>query len=304
MIQIVVFSYNRVLQLNTLLSSLFSRWKSPKFMVDVLYNYSGKEFAKAYELIKEEFKDKPVNFIQEVNCSGQIQFKDFFVLENIVRMKRNKRLRSPRTNFRLLLINLLEKSSCDNIMFLTDDSMFINDVRISEVDLDWLNSEPKNRQISLRLGNDAISKPVNIFADNEYCEWNMYEYTGDWGYPFSVDAHLYNKSVVLDFFRKFLFMNPNSLESYINASVKRSSFFATARCYTETKLQTFPINIVQDEIENGHQNVSVNELNQYYLEGYHMEYVFDSQIIGPKQTIKRLKLISKGGAASYVEING
>ncbi len=303
MLQIIIFSYNRALQLDTLLNSLFSKWKSPSIAVNVLYNYSGKEFGNAYGILHEKFKNNHVRLILEEKISDHVKLQNLLVLENIVRLKRNKRLRQPQTNFRSLLIRLLEESSCQDVMFITDDSMFINDVSVSEEDLTWINSDPQNRQISLRLGNDIKLKPKNIVVENGGGIWNMYDNENDWGYLFSVDAHIYNKNFILSLFKKYLFINPNSLEAYINASVIRSKFLGNARCYKKTTLQTFPINIVQDEIKNGHQNVSVSELNDFYLKGYQMEYVYDSDIIGPKQTVRKLKFVDKEGNLFYKDIN-
>ena len=47
MLQIIIFSFNRALQLDTLLTSLVEHWKSPDYCVDVLYNTTDEEFEKA-----------------------------------------------------------------------------------------------------------------------------------------------------------------------------------------------------------------------------------------------------------------
>ena len=58
MIQIIVFSYNRAMQLDTLLYSLYEHWKYPRIVVDVVYNFSNEEFDTAYDLLKKKYSDK------------------------------------------------------------------------------------------------------------------------------------------------------------------------------------------------------------------------------------------------------
>jgi hypothetical protein len=49
MIQIIIFSFNRALQLDTLIASIAEKWQAPKYKIDVIYNTSDKDFQKGYD---------------------------------------------------------------------------------------------------------------------------------------------------------------------------------------------------------------------------------------------------------------
>lgn len=57
--QIIAFSFNRSLQLDTLLSSVLNHWKSPAFTLDVVYNTSSNEHQKGYDKLIEKMKMQP-----------------------------------------------------------------------------------------------------------------------------------------------------------------------------------------------------------------------------------------------------
>lgn len=57
--QIITFSFNRSLQLDTLLYSVLSHWKSPAFTLDVVYNTSSKEHQKGYDKLIEKMETQP-----------------------------------------------------------------------------------------------------------------------------------------------------------------------------------------------------------------------------------------------------
>ena len=169
--------------------------------------------------------------------------------------------------------------------------------------LDWINEKPKNRQVSLRLGHFVKDMPDTVSIEEKFCSWCLYQHKGDWGYPFSVDGHIYNKKIVIELLKKYIFTNPNTLEAYIVGSVQRSRYFEEGRCFLEPKMQTFPINIVQSVVNNVSQNVSVESLNQRYLSGDTMIYVYDRQFCGTKQYVSSLKLVDKDGKESILEVS-
>lgn len=304
MIQIITFSFNRAMQLDTLLSSLVSHWKAPEYRIDVVYNYSTEDFGRAYEKLVRDYNGKPVKLHRESKKrADSYTFVDYLCLDNIMRLIRSPKLRHPRTDFRSIVIELLETTDADNVMFLTDDSMFISDIDIDSNVLNWINEKPTERQFSLRLGKGVSELPNTIKYNGDYCVWNMYENNGNWGYPFSVDAHIYNKSIILKLFKKYIFTNPNSLEANICSSIKKKNWFGESRCFTDIKMLTFPINIVQDVVDNVSQNVSVELLNKRYLNGEHMKYVMADKYNAEKQYVRQLEFISSDGTSSYAIIN-
>lgn len=304
MIQIIVFSFNRALQLDTLLSSLLKRCKSPECQIDVVYNYSTKEFEDGYKLLKEKFSDKGICLYKESTLhKDKVHITELLNIENLVRFYRNTSLRHPKSNFRSLVIKLLEESNTENIMFLTDDSMFVSDFTIPDRDLRWINEAPMHRQFSLRLGKGVSPLPEKVRLIGDYCEWNMYENINSWGYPFSVDAHIYNRLFILSLLKKYIFCNPSTLESDIVSSVRRAGFLETGRCFSDIKMRTFPINIVQTSVNNLCQDVSVEMLNERYLNGDVMDYCIEDNYDPTKQYVKTIKFTNKDGHVQLFSIN-
>lgn len=67
------------------------------------------------------------------------------------------------------------------------------------------------------------NKTVKQINNNIY--WDFYENEGNsnWGYPFSVDAHIYSKAPIAELFARYIYCNPNTLEGiYVPWSVARS----------------------------------------------------------------------------------
>lgn len=304
MIQIIAFSFNRAMQLDTLLSSLISHWETPDYQIDVIYNFSTDKFGEGYDKLKKDFEGKNVTLHREsVASKDKIRARDLCCLDNIVRLWRQPKLRNPKTDFRSLIIKILEETKAENVMFLTDDSMFVSDVVIPQTELDWVNKDPKNRQFSLRLGQGMSSLPSTVSRDGDYCAWDMYQNRGSWGYPFSVDAHIYNKKFALYLVKRYLFVNPNTFEMNVVGSVIRSRLLAKGRCFTDIKMLTFPINIVQTSVDNLSQNVSVEMLNDRYLNGEHLKYILDDEYNATKQYVSQIEFTDNNGQTTIIQIS-
>lgn len=304
MIQIIAFSFNRAMQLDTLLSTLIENWESPEYKIDVIYNYSTDDFGKGYEVLSQKFQEKNVTLHKESTTKpDKVTLCEALVPDNAVRLYRNPKLRHPKSDFRTILLNVIEKTTAENIMFLTDDSMFISKINIPMSDLEWINESPEHRQFSLRLGQGVSSLPLTIERDGVYCNWNMYKNKGNWGYPFSVDAHIYNKDIVLKLFKRYIFSNPNTLESNVVSSVRRAKTLEQGRCFADIKMLTFPINIVQNAVDNLSQNVSVEMLNQRYLQGETLRYGVDVEYNATKQYVTQIHFTDMEGNISTINIS-
>jgi len=58
---VVIFSYNRALQLDYTLKCLFARLKTPRLEVAVIY-HTYREHVRAYEILREEHEQNGVKF--------------------------------------------------------------------------------------------------------------------------------------------------------------------------------------------------------------------------------------------------
>lgn len=275
MIQVIVFSFNRALQLDTLLCTMLEHWKQPSFELDVVYNTSSLDFQNGYDMLIEKMSNNPfIHFHKEEQPADKVGIRDILNIHNIKRFYERKCLRHPRTNFRSLTINLMEQSSAKHIMFMTDDAMFIDDVNLNEDILTWILSEPEQNQYALRVGFGMDDKNAHYNECADYLAWEFdkQDSSTNWGYCFSVDAHIYAKSTILELFKRNLFVNPNTLEGPIYGDAFRHGLLNQGRGPKYTKILSFPINMVQTVDKNETLGVSTEKMNQYYLDGYTMRY--------------------------------
>lgn len=289
--QIVIFSFNRAIQLDALLQSVNSRWKKPSVQIYVLYNASSEVYQSGYDMLIEKYKNYDMVFCkEEASSEPGYNWKLYFDLVNLKALRRLKYIRHPKTNFRSLLLKLLQKDSSNEVMFLTDDSLFIRDVEVPQETFEWLHEAPEERQISLRLGRGINGESKYKIQDNNgTLIWNMRNIPGknNWSYSFSVDAHIYDKATLLKLLEKTMFSNPNSLENDMWQRTVYGRYFYECMAPIKSVILSFPLNMVQTVEDNESLGISVGLLNDYYLQGYRLEYpipeVYKTFQIYPKQ---------------------
>ena len=295
-IQIIIFSYNRAIQLDRLLLSLYDNWKYPDYQIDVVYNSSSESFEKGYDILKQKYLHKNIVFHKEKDNHSGPKLSEICNFYNFKRLLKYKYLWQPKTDFRDILLNLLQTSSCNYIMFLTDDSQFIRNVNISEDTFIWLNQETNNRQYSLRIGKNMDDFPKELVKENRNSLfWNFYDcsHHTNWGFTFSVDAHIYSKDVIYYLFKKLLFCNPNTLEGFVQNYVYKSRLLGQGKSDIKPAILSFPINMVQDFNVNESLSVSSQMLNEYYLQGYTLDYPYPNNPIRFQQYPSELFLKRK-----------
>lgn len=306
MLQIIIFSFNRAIQLDTLLSSFVEYWKNPSYQVDIIYNTSDDFFQRGYELLMSKFESNNcIHFHKESKGCRSYTAKEILgSAGNLKHYFKYPAIKHPRSNFRPLMIKLMEESEAREIMFMTDDAMYIRPVDIPTEVFDWINEDPKHRQFSLRLGVGMNAQPAAIKELDKYLEWKLKDvpHMNNWGYYFSVDAHIYNKALILDFYKRFIFVNPNTLEGYIEAKLKRRGYVNEERSFKDAKLLSFPINMVQTFSDNESLGVSTEKLNQCYLDGYTLKYPIPEEI-DIFQVYPDHLIIEKDGRKEILQIN-
>ncbi len=281
MLQVIVFSFNRALQLDTLLHTMLEHWKSPDYQLDVVYNSSSNDFQKGYDrLIRKLSRYSFIHFHKEQETTHRVSLLELLYPHNLKRWMQYSYLRYPRSNFRSLVIDLMEKSDASHIMFMTDDAMYVDDVNLNQKVFDWILSNPLQNQYSLRVGIGMNDEEAHYSDNGEYLEWNFSKekVSTNWGYRFSVDAHIYAKTTILKLYKRNLFVNPNSLEGPVEGDARRSGLLDNGRGQRHAVLLSFPINMVQTVSDNETLGLSTEKLNQYYLNGYTMRYPIPEKI--------------------------
>lgn len=235
---LIVFSKNRAYQLDAFLRSAIENAKLKSEQISVLYKYDS-EFIESLNILKIEHKN--VKFIEE-------------------------------NDFHQQTLDLL-KNSDNFVSFATDDALFTREVNqqniFAALSLDEVVC------YSLRLGfNLNFCYPLNkdqkipngqIVESNFYFNWKLSD--SDWGYPMSVDGHFFRKEFLLNYLPNLPFKTPNTLElcmTHIPKLTHTNDFMASG---IFSHYFNVPINVVQKDFNNRHGNISVNDLNQAYMNG-------------------------------------
>ena len=260
MISTIVFSKDRACQLDFLLTSLIQKGNK-LFDINVLYEHSNESFKAGYSKLMEKYPS--LNWVEE-------------------------------TDFQKDTTDLIRKGG-DLVCFFVDDNILYRKI---EVDKDVITKLFDNRDVfclSLRLGaNTIIQNEYTMqecviplrgeFVNETFLVWDWFTQcehcraplTGNYAYPFSVDGHIFEKSLVEkligneDDFVKIKFDTPNAFEGRIwdkgweiNDTPKKMSSFQ------ESMVVNIPLNLVgSSENMSGQKfGVSLEELNKKYLEG-------------------------------------
>lgn len=241
MITAVVFSKNRACQLDLLLTSLEKNGRG-MFDVHVLYRATTADHQAAYQLCRDRFSD--VHF----------QFDDA----------------SPAR----LAADLL--AGADIECFFTDDSVLYRPL---------LDPFPPTVGegvlcVSLRLGRNTTwcyphgreQKLPDFDSPADLLRWNWTRADGDFGYPASVDGHLFRgPSLHSALFNCPSAANPNQMEEYLVKYFKYDERKMMAS-YEHSCLVGLPLNVVTDTHRNRNAGTwDSDDLAARYLDGWRID---------------------------------
>lgn len=279
MIHIIIFSFNRALQLEALLASIQKHWQKTEYKLSVLYNTTGGDYQKAYDILQKEYP--ACEFVKETRKLVGYHCGDYCRLFNLMKLVKYPYMRKQKSDFRDLLNNMLATSGCEYTMFLTDDSAFIKDVVLSTTDLAFIDKNPNQNQIALRLGKNITERPSTIPLKDSCLEWDFHNHRDarSWGYNFSVDAHIYSTKLLHSLLTKIIYSNPTTLEANICHYVKMHNLMDHGLTYEYPFILSFPINMVQEIDDNESMGISIEDLNSYYMNGKRLEYIAPDDIL-------------------------
>lgn len=264
MINAIAFSKDRACQLELLLYTI--KKNAPGvFNVNIIYTFSNEEFKRGYDVVKEKYPE--FNFVQQTD-----NFKDDT----------------------LKLLN----SNYEFSTFFTDDDIIYKPINSSEEIENLIKSDEDVFCFSLRLGENVthcytmncenILKNQEVIED-KFIKWNWAVHYVDFGYPLSVDGHVFRTKEILKLVRNTPFHSPNTLEGNLQTfdNFPREKMVA----YKTNVLVNTPNNIVN----NTHPNLngqkfamSAKALNDKLLSGETLEFeAMDfSNIVGCHQELE------------------
>ena len=269
---VLIFSKDRACQLYALLESIEMFDTDNVIKPDVLYTSSTQDFGRGYCSVRERFSPK-------VRFHEQTTFK-FDVMA---------------------WLNRVQGYSC---MFLVDDQFMRHPLMVSQYEIDGLLSQNGNiGTVSLRLGkntthqyqtNQDVALP-KFGRNGNFLTWNSYTYPSsvNWGYPLSVDGHVFRTTDLRALCRRLVFSAPNTLEEQL--SLQKGYFSCIMACLEESVFVNNPLNLVQSTHNNKFNNyATAEELNNAYLSGMRID--ISTMIAETEIVVLRLPL--EGGKAS------
>ncbi len=263
MINGIVFSKDRSAQLQLLLNSIEKKAKNI-FELKVIYTSSHERYNKGYEKLIKQYPE--VKWIKESSI------------------------------FKLDVLNAIQNPESNYTCFFTDDDIIYR--KINEDDLIIKLIEDENAFcFSTRLGKNTTRcyamNAENIinphYEDDKFISWNWQDHNFDFGYPLSVDGHVFRTEEIQKLTKKISFQNPNTYEAGLQAfsDFPRRHMWS----YVHSALVNSPSNIVQKVYQNRRgleYGVSTKELNDAFLSGQEIDFskIDFSNIIGCHQELE------------------
>lgn len=263
MINSIVFSKDRAAQLRLLIYSI-QKNVPHAFKLNVIYKYSNESFKAGYDKLINEFGGI-CNFVEQTE------------------------------DFKQDVLDLL-KSDSEFSCFFTDDDIIYKSFDVNRV-LENMRSDEDAFCFSLRLGTNVkfcyTMNMENVLGDFEdldnVIKWDWTTRYLDFGYPLSVDGHIFKTKDISKLSKLVSFNNPNTFEGNLQSF---DNFPKTKMIsFKESVLVNTPNNIVNDTHPNRSgqkHNISVKDLNDDYLSGkiIDMESMIFDNIIGCHQEIE------------------
>lgn len=228
---VVIFSYDRPLQLELLLMSM-RRFVTGTGEVAVIYRASAQPYQKAYEQLQQAFPTIR------------------FVAQGV----------HPKKDFKPLTEQYAFNTPSNYILFAVDDNVVKEPIDLAAC-IELL-EKYQAYGFYLRMGchltdcyTMSCKQPLPPLQEREpgVYSWNFLQGFADWGYPNSVDMTLYRKRDIKQIVTSLQYENPNTLE--LQWASNPASRAKIGLCFARTKMVNLPLNKVQDSWDNRNENL-------------------------------------------------
>lgn len=236
-VDLIVFSYNRPMQLYALLESV-DYYITGLEKIHVVCRVDNDQFRQAYQQVKSDFND--VIFHYQGN--------------------------NPHKDFKQITEALLLQPTSNYVLFAVDDIIVKDYLDLQECTIAL--QQTKAYGFYLRLGTNLTEcymlrcsqtlPPLKLVKPTIY-SWIIKEGLYDWGYSNTVDMTLYKKSDILQTIQSLFYWSPNSLESLWS----RRSVEVNRRkglCFEQSKIVNIPVNLVNKSLNRYMEGLTAEEL--------------------------------------------
>jgi hypothetical protein len=282
---LIIFSYNRAIQLDFLLKSIIKRFKLPDYKIVIIYHTTGAH-KEGYQKLKNKYNSFPnMSFLERkkriLNVGNYL--KTFTSKRNLKTFLLHSYLHNENSdNFKGLLECLLKNTDSEFVMFNTDDGYFFDNVIVPNKVFDLIRLNPLQTSYRLYVGENLDGFPDYPRKDvnNNIYRWNYYEKkpVNHWTYPFAVDGTIYHANSILNIIEKVPYHNPITLESYVVKFVKEKRLLEVGLSPITSRLICTKLNRVSTSTLNPTINISTDFLNSKFLDGYELELEIPSKI--------------------------
>jgi hypothetical protein len=250
---LIIFSYDRPLQLHALLSSV----QTYMYNLGTIYlvcRMSNDAYEKAYSKVLSQFP------AVQVLVQGD----------------------HPKKDFKPLMLQAFN-GPASHIIFATDDLILKDYVDIKQC----INALEATGAYGfyLRMGSNitysynqdiSLSVPKLTTIEPGVFSWNFSEGKSYWGYPNSLDMALFKKTTIAQDLNTLAFHSPNVLESRWSRIADTSK---TGLCFKNSKAFNIPLNLVQEDWYNKNEELfSTQELLDIWNQGLMMNITAFHQI--------------------------
>ena len=270
MINTIIFSFDRAMQLELLLDSIYQYDEKNILDLNIIYSTKSIEFNLGYDKLINKYP--ALNWIKEAKLKKQFVFPILpFYWHNYYWWLKYKHNRWNESNFKNKILEKISNSTNEFVMFLTDDSLFFQKIFIEPEILQSIKRNPYNTSFSLRHGSNIYGG--KFIKETKIIKWkrtDKHEHP-EWSYPFSIDGHIYDTEVLKKILKKVIFKNPNTLEGNVACYVREKKIFNCQIANMQSCLLGFELNRVQSISPNNNLDIDNDTLNKLYLSDYKLE---------------------------------
>jgi hypothetical protein len=204
---IVVFSKDRALQLDAFLRS-YERWVWPQCNIDVVYLATSDRHRAAY---------------QQVFARHRCAFP------------------REQADFKATLLSIFPPEGF--VVFFVDDQVFIRPWRVEQIGGLSLRLAPHLTRCYPMNAEQAVPSFLPL-TETLQC-WRWADGQGDWGYPLSLDGHVFDLEEFGPILEGLEFHSPNTLEAALFRQALPRYRDRSGICYRESRVVNVPWNTVQ-----------------------------------------------------------
>jgi len=309
---LVIFSYNRPLQLYALLES-FKHYVSGLGEIYIIYRVHDEEikkvevdFPEIHLIMQDENVCEVADLFQSIEKESVIQpdadqrknFENAYKIieKDFPNVHLIKQGENPHADFKALTLKATFDSPNPYIIFAVDDIIIKDAVDIAEC-ITYLEKYEaygfflrmgKNLTACYSMNRSQSLPPLLKVGDNLY-GWCFKQGEHDWGYPHTVDMTIYRKKDIHYMLANLPYSAPNTLEGNWAAQAQ-GIMQRFGLCYELSKVVNVPLNVVQNELQPNRsmkflsaeqlldifyegKKIDINPLNNIHNTAAHMSYI-------------------------------